>query len=127
VLLAEVAAAEGDAAEAARQTDVAWKLEPSVLARETQARVYAAAGRAAEAIPLFEEVLRRQAQRLDSYDAPGFHRVVEARYRLAALLDDAGERARATPHLETLLELWEGVDPELPAAADARRRLARAP
>jgi len=127
MLLAELATAEGDTAEAMRQADAAWELEPSVLARESQARAYAAAARTADAVRLFEDVLRRHTQRLDSYDALGFHRTVEARYRLAVLLDEAGEHARATPHLEALLKLWEGADPALPAAEDARRRLGKGP
>jgi eukaryotic-like serine/threonine-protein kinase len=122
---AEVALAESNPAEAIRAADAAWGFEASVLARETQARAHAAAGRASDAIRLYEDVLARHTQRLDSYDAPGFHRVVEARYRLAALLDDAGEPARARPHLETLVRLWEGADASWPALADVRRRLAK--
>jgi eukaryotic-like serine/threonine-protein kinase len=125
LLLAEIALAEGDPVEAVRQADAAWQLEPSVLARETQARAHAAGGRRVDAIRLFEDVLGRHTQRFDSYDALGFHRVVEARYRLAVLLDDAGDAARARPHLEGLLSLWEGADGSWPPLADVRRRLAR--
>ena len=123
LLRAELALGAGDAALAMREADAAWGFEPSVLARETQARARETAGLRAEAIRFYEEVLARQAQRLDAYDALGFHRVTEVRYRLATLLDDAGEPARAKPLLETLVRTWEGAAPALPAHAEVRRRL----
>ena len=95
-----------------------------MLARETQARAYEAAGRRDDAIRLYEDALARQAQRLDAVDAPGFHRVIDDEYHLAVLLDDAGDAARSKPLLESLVTLWKGADAGLPAVADARQRLA---
>jgi eukaryotic-like serine/threonine-protein kinase len=124
LLRAEVAMAEGDAAAAVEAADAAWGFQPSVLARETQARAYATAGRSADAIRFYEEVLARHTQRLDSYDALGFHRLQEVRLRLATLLDDAGQPTRAQPHFEALVSAWAGAEPAPPAYAEVQRRLA---
>ena len=125
MLRAEVALAEGDTAAATRAADSAWGSEPSVLARETQVSLaYEAANRRDDAIRLYQDALARRAQRLDSVDAPGFHRVIDDEYHLAVLLDDAGDSARAKPLLESLVRLWKDADAGLPALADARQRLA---
>ena len=44
--------------------------------------------------------------------------------RLGELYDDRGDRARATSHYSTFVQLWNDADPELqPAVAAVRRRL----
>jgi tetratricopeptide (TPR) repeat protein len=124
MLAAEIALSRGDVDTAVRQADLAWELERSVNARETQARVYAAAGRAADAAACYEDVLARTPERIDALDKPGFHRVIDAEYRLGVLLDDTGEAARARAALERFLAVRAAADG--PREADARRRLAAA-
>jgi tetratricopeptide (TPR) repeat protein/predicted Ser/Thr protein kinase len=123
MLRAELAIARRDGPGAMKQADAAWGLEPSVLAKETQARAYAAGGKPAEAARLFEAVLARSTERIDSYDAPGFHRLADVEYRLGVLLDDLGDHARARPHLERVLTLGSTADAGLPMYRDARKRL----
>jgi len=124
---AELALADGDLPAAMREADTAWGFEPSVLARETQARAYDAAGRPAEAIRFYRDVVERKAQRLDSYDAPGFHRVHADELRLAALLVGAGDAEHARPLLEGLVATWKGAEDGWPPLAEARRLLAQLP
>ena len=123
MLRAEVALARGDAAGAMKEADAAWNFEPSVLARETQARAYAAGGRRAEAAGFYADVLARAGQRIDFYDGPGFHRVMDVELRLGALLDDLGERAQARPHLEKVVATLAGAGEDSPLYVEARRRL----
>ena len=122
MLAAEIALSRGDTDTAVRQADLAWELERSVNARETQARAYAAAGRAADAAACYEEVLARTPERIDALDKPGFHRVIDVEYRLGVLLDDMGEKARARAAFERFLAVRTAADG--PREADARRRLA---
>ncbi len=120
---AEVALARGDAAGAIAEADAAWGFEPSVVARETQARAYAAAGQRETAVKLYTDVLARATQRIDSYDAPGFHRLIDTEYRLGALLDDLGDRERARPHLERVAATLSGAGQQSETYLDVRRRL----
>lgn len=124
LLDAETALARGDHAGAIAAADEAWSLEPSVLARETQARVYRDAGRIADAIQAFNEVLTRAAERTDAVDSPGVWRTVEARHALALLLDGSGDAAAARPHFERLLTWWATADAGDPRVADVRARMA---
>ena len=105
--------------------DDAFALEASVLARETQARAYAAAGRTEEAIKAYEDVLRRAAERTDAVDSPGVWRGLHARYELAVLLDDRGDRAAPQPHFDRLLTWWAEADATDPRVAELRRRASR--
>jgi tetratricopeptide (TPR) repeat protein len=127
LLRAEIAVAQGDHEAAVVAADEAYALERSVLARETQARAFVAAGRSADALRAYEDVLVRAAERTDAHDSPGFHRVVQGRYDLAVLLDDTGDRARAQPHFDQLLSWWANADAADPRVADVRRRLGRSP
>ena len=123
MLRSEIARARRDAATAVSEADAAWGLEKSVLAREAQALAYAAAGRPSDAADAYTDVIRRQTERIAAYDAQSFHRVVQAEYRLATLLDDQGLREGARPLLEKIVSVWTGEGGGL--AADARRRLAK--
>jgi len=124
LLDAEIALARGDHAAATVSADEAFSLEPSVLARETQARAYAAAGRIPDAIHAYEEVLRRASERTDAVDSPGVWRAVESRHALAVLLDDSGDGAAARPHFDRLLTWWATADADAPRVADLRARMA---
>jgi tetratricopeptide (TPR) repeat protein len=123
MLRSEIARARRDAAAAVTEADAAWGLERSVLARETQALAYVAAGRQSDAATAYTDVLRRRTERIAAYDAQSFHRVVQAEYQLGVLLDDMGLREGARPLLEKIASVWTGEGGAL--AADARRRLAK--
>jgi len=123
----EVALGEQDLPGAMREADTAWGFEPSVLARETQARAYDAAGRTADTIRFYQDVVARQTQRLDSYDAPGYHRVQEAEHRLAVLLADSGDAEHARPLFEELVSAWSDAEAGWAPLADVRQRLAKLP
>lgn len=125
LLDAEIALARKDAAAAVAAADEAFALEASVLARETQARAYAAAGRTQDAIDAYQAVLTRASERTDAVDSPGVWRVVQARYELAVLLDDNGDRPAARPHFDRLLTWWAGADAADPRVADVRQRASR--
>jgi tetratricopeptide (TPR) repeat protein len=127
LLNAEVALARADAADAVTAADEAFSLEPSVLARETQARAYAAAGRTRDAIQAYGDVVRRASERTDAVDSPGVARAVQARYELAVLLDGAGDKAAARPHFDRLLAWWANAEAADARAADVRQRVSRAP
>ena len=123
MLTAEIALARRDSTAAVTAADAAWSHEGSVLARETQARAYASAGRKADAAAAYEDVLKRQTERIAAHDAQSFHRVVQDQYQLAVLLDEAGQRERAKPLFEKIVSLWTGESGAL--GADAKRRLAK--
>ena len=123
MLRSEIARARRDAATATTEADAAWGLEASVLARETQALAYAAGRRQSDAAAAYTEVVRRRTERIAAYDAQSFHRVVQAEYQLAALLDEMGLREGARPLLEKVLTVWTGEGGGL--AADVRRRLTK--
>jgi tetratricopeptide (TPR) repeat protein len=125
MLDAEIALARQDYAAAVAAADEAFSLEGSVLARETQARAYAAAGRTREAIDAYQAALTRASERTDAVDSPGVSRAIQSRYELAVLLDDSGDRAAARPHFDRLLKWWEGAGAEDPRVADVRRRVAQ--
>lgn len=120
----ERALGRGDAATAVREADLAWELDHSVNARELQARAYAAAGRGADAAAAYGDVVARAPERIDALDKPGFHRVVDAEYRLGVLLDETGQAARARAVLDRFLSVRSGAV-EGAREADARRRLSR--
>jgi tetratricopeptide (TPR) repeat protein len=125
MLTAEIALARRDFTAAVAAADAAWAHEKSVLARETQARAYAAAGRKAEAVSAFEDVLKRETERIAAHDAQSFHRVVQDEFQLALLLDETGQRDRAKPLFEKIVSVWTGESGGL--AVEAKRRLAKQP
>jgi tetratricopeptide (TPR) repeat protein len=105
ILRAEEAMARKDWPKAIQESDQAWSLDPSVLARETQARARASSN-PKEAAAFFEDVLRRGAERiLVAPDSPGFHKLIEVERELGILLDNLGEKKRSRPHLEAFLAL----------------------
>lgn len=127
LLDAEVALGRGDGTAAVTAAAEAFSLEPSVLARETQARAFVAAGRTSDASQAYEDVLRRASERTDAVDSPGVARVAQARYELAVLLDGSGDRAAARPHFDRLLTWWAHGDAADARVADVRKRLSRQP
>ncbi len=122
LLDAELALARGDHAAAVTAADDAHGFEGSALARETQAGAYAAAGRTRDAIQAYRDVIARSGERLDSHDSPGFHRVVDARFQLARLLEASGDTAEANVEFTWLREVWRDADAADPRVAQAFRR-----
>ncbi len=123
ILRAEEAMARKDWPKAIQEADQAWSLDPSVLARETQARARTSSN-PKEAAAFFEDVLRRGAERiLAAPDSPGFHRLIEVELELGILLDNLGEKQRSRPHLEAFLAVRSVSGLSSKAAVDVTKRL----
>jgi tetratricopeptide (TPR) repeat protein/predicted Ser/Thr protein kinase len=127
LLHAELALAEGKTAEAIRAARGAVEYEDSPVAVETLARALEAAGQNEDAAAEYEKVLARAAQRSESYDAPAFHKVVEAHYRLGLLYQKLGKTDGARAELGKFLEYWKSADPELEIYKDATLRFRELP
>ncbi len=123
LLQAELALSQGNAQAAVDSAKTAVQYEKSTLALETLAMAEAAAGKNEEAIGNYEQVLARSNERAFSYDAPGFHHVVEIHYRLGILYQKIGQAERARNHLETFLKYWSHPDPDVKIYKDAVQRL----
>jgi tetratricopeptide (TPR) repeat protein len=95
----------------------------SPFAIESLARCHEAAGAKDEAAKQYEQLLQRANERSESFDAPAFHRVVNAHYRLGVLYKELGRDDDARLHLQKFLAYWAHPDPSLPAYTDAQRRL----
>jgi tetratricopeptide (TPR) repeat protein len=124
-LVTDIAIADGRAAVAVESAARAVQLEPSVVAVDALARAFDAAGRTADAVRAYNEVLVRAASRADGDDDPSFRRVVDIHYRLGVLLQDSGQTADARTHLETFLKYWSDADPNLEMKKDATNRVRR--
>jgi len=122
---AELALATGDLATAVEQAETAVRYENSPIALETAARTYAAAGKYAEAIRAYEELVSRGGQRILAYDRPGTRSVSRAYYELGRLAEKNGDAARARIHFEKFLQYWSNPDEGLAPAIHARRALGK--
>ena len=127
LLAAEIALAEQKPAEALATAQKAVTYQNSSLAVETLARCYQSAGKDQEAAQQYEAVLARGNQRIESFDAPAFHNVVEAEYRLAVLEQKLGRAESARTHLQQFLGYWSHADPDLHQYQDAQRLLRELP
>ena len=125
LLAAEIALAEHKPAEALAAAQKAVAYQNSSLAVETLARCYQSAGKDQEAAQQYEAVLARSNERIESFDAPAFHNVVEAEYRLAVLEQKLGRAESARTHLQQFLGYWSHADPDLHQYQDAQRLSAR--
>ena len=104
-------------------SEAAVRYENSTIAHETLGHAYRAAGRSWDAIRELEDVLSRSNERIESYDRPAFHHVVELHYTLGLLYDQVGKTDRAHDHLKEFLSYWSSPDTEVEIYKDARRRL----
>ncbi|MGH9703204.1 MAG: tetratricopeptide repeat protein, partial [Candidatus Acidiferrales bacterium] len=85
LLQAELQLSQGNAPGAVDSAKTAVQYENSTLALETLATAEAAAGKNQDAIATYEQVLARANERAFSYDAPGFHHVVDIHFHLGNL------------------------------------------
>jgi serine/threonine protein kinase/tetratricopeptide (TPR) repeat protein len=132
LLHAEIAQAQRDPNSAVTASEAAVRYDNSTIAHETLGHAYRAAGRSWDAIRELEDVLSRSNERIESYDRPAFHHVVELHYTLGLLYHQVGKTDRAHDHLKEFLNYWSSPDSEVEIYKDARRRLgttngARAP
>ena len=123
LLRAEEALSRKDWDRAIQESDQAFAVDPSILARETRARARARSPKPHEAVALFEDVIERGTQRIDTVDGPGFHRLIMVEWELGTLLDDLGEAKKARAHLEAFLKIQSPSGLGSKAAIDAARRL----
>jgi tetratricopeptide (TPR) repeat protein len=123
LLHADIELAQRDPNSAVKAAEAAVRYENSTFAHETLGRAYHAAGRYRDAIREFEGVLSRSNERIESYDRPAFHDVVELHYSLGVLYDQVGQTDRASVHLKEFLSYWSNPDTDMEIYKDAKRRL----
>jgi tetratricopeptide (TPR) repeat protein len=127
LLAAEVALAEHKPVDALAAAQKAVTYQNSSLAVETLAHCYQSAGKDREAAQQYESVLARGNERVESFDAPAFHSVVDAEYQLAVLEHKLGRAESARTHLQQFLGYWSHADPDLRLYQDAQRLLRELP
>jgi tetratricopeptide (TPR) repeat protein len=82
------------------------------------ARAYIRAGRTADAIAEYERLTRFNPQERDRRLIPPIYH-----YDLGRLYEQRGDKEKAAGQYRKLLEIWKNADGDIPALADARRRL----
>ncbi|MFZ3210348.1 MAG: protein kinase [Terriglobales bacterium] len=127
LLAAEIALAEHKPTEALVVAQKAVAYYNSPLAVETLAGCYQSAGKDQEAAQQYELVLARSNERIESFDAPAFHNVVEDEYQLGVLDQKLGQAESARTHLQRFLGYWSQADPGLPMYQNAQRLLRALP
>jgi len=123
LIAAEIALAEHKPAEAVAAAQKAVAYQNSSLALETLARCYQSAGKDEEAAQQYEAVLARGNERIESFDAPAFHSLVEDEYQLGVLDQKLGRAESARTHLQRFLGCWAQADPGLAMYQNAQRLL----
>jgi eukaryotic-like serine/threonine-protein kinase len=127
LVAAEITLAEHKLTEALTAAQKAVAYQNSSLAVETLARCYQSAGMDQEAAQQYELVLARGNERIESFDAPAFHNVVEAEYQLGVLEQKLGRVERARAHLQRFLAYRPQADSDLRMDKEAQRLLASLP
>jgi tetratricopeptide (TPR) repeat protein len=123
LVAAEIALTEHKATEALTAAQKAVAYQNSSLAVETLARCYQSASKDEEAAQQYEAVLARGNERIESFDAPAFHNLVEAEYQLGVLGQKLGRTESARTHLQRFLGYWSQADPGLTMYQNAQRLL----
>ncbi len=123
LLQAELQLSLGNAPAAVEAAQKALEYEKSTLALQTLGSIEAAAGKNADAIAAYEQVLARSNERAFSYDAPGFHNVVDIHYHLGSLYQKIGQAGKAKAQLETFLKYWSHPDAGIKIYQDAAQLL----
>ena len=127
LLAAEIAQAEHRPADAVAAAQKAVAYQNSSLALETLARCYQSAGKDQEAAQQYQAVLARSNERVESFDDPAFHNVVDDEYQLGVLDQKLGQAESARTHLQRFLAYWSQADPGLPLYQNAQRLLRALP
>ncbi|MBV9341335.1 MAG: protein kinase [Acidobacteria bacterium] len=128
LLLAEISLAARSFPAAVEAAQNALTYQRSLVAVETLARCYAAAGQNSQAAQQYETLLNRENElmddtRVEGFDEPAFRHGVEAHYRLAVLYQKMGDGAKARSHIQKFLAYWAHADADLAMYRDAQRRL----
>jgi len=118
----EIAAARGEPGAAVAALDSASGLEPRNYMRQGLARAYAAGGSMAEAVTVYDAMLRDSALG-DEAQEPW----VLAHFELAQIYDALGDSAAALPLYRRFAQQWRGGDADLPVLQQIRRRLRATP
>ncbi len=132
LLLAEINLSQKKFAAAVGAAKEAVAYQNSPLAVETLARCLDAYEKNEDAAKQYELLLVRRNERIgdnrsDNLDAPGFHAVVEAYYRLGVIYQKLGRTADARAQLQKFLSYASTPDPNLEIIEDAQRRLRALP
>jgi serine/threonine protein kinase/tetratricopeptide (TPR) repeat protein len=129
---AEIALAQRRPADAVQAAEGALNYQKSVLAIETLARCYAAAGKHEQAAEKYQVLLTRANEllddtRMEGFDEPAFRRAVDAHYRLGVLYQKLGRWGDSRTELQKFLNYWSHADAELEIYKDAQRLLKSLP
>ena len=123
LVAAEIARAQQKPEDAVVAAQKAVAYQNSSLAVETLARCYQEAGKDDEAAQQYEAVLARGNERIESFDAPAFHQVVDAEYQLGILEQKLGRAEKARAHLQHFLSYRTHADSGLRTDEEAQRLL----
>jgi len=123
LVAAEIARAQQKPEDAVVAAQKAVAYQNSSLAVETLARCYQEAGKDDEAEQQYEAVLARGNERIESFDAPAFHQVVDAEYQLGILEQKLGRAEKARAHLQHFLSYRTHADSGLRTDEEAQRLL----
>ena len=129
---AEIALAQRRFADAAEAGQRAVVYQKSVVAIETLARCYAAAGMHEQAAEEYKILLTRANElmddtRVEGFDEPAFRRAVDAHYRLGILYQKLGRWGDSRTELQKFLSYWSHADADLGIYKDAQRLLRSLP
>jgi tetratricopeptide (TPR) repeat protein len=124
-LRAEIALARGQTRLAHDSAVQAVRTFPTTWTLTTLASAQEAIGQIDVAIATWTSILERPGERTTDWDAPAYAQVVLTRYRVARLLERAGQPDRARDAYDQFLRLWPRADANLRPYADARARRAR--
>jgi tetratricopeptide (TPR) repeat protein len=118
LLRGEVALAQGRAAEALAEFEIAHRVARGHAALTALARAYLALERYDDATTVLEDLLSRRPLGGEEQFAWQL-----AHLELGAIHERRGAVREAAALYESLLSTWRDADPDLPAAHEARRRL----
>ncbi|HKT68467.1 MAG TPA: protein kinase [Terriglobales bacterium] len=124
LLRAEILLAHGRAAAAVQAAELATSFYDAPESIEVLARAYRRAGRYDDTARELERLLARSHERMYlSYDAPAFHKVIEAHYWLGRTYQQLGRVEAARAQFREFVNSWSQADRGLPLYQDAQRRL----
>jgi tetratricopeptide (TPR) repeat protein len=98
IVQSDIAGIENKPSSAVSWAKIAAQYDNSSYVIDRLGQAYAAAAMNREAIAQFESVLSKPNERMESYDEPAFHRLIEIHRELARLYWTSGDDARAQSH-----------------------------